>query len=73
MANPTGTAAPDQSSRIVTLGDEQFYIGESLWRTALRRLQRDKLTIIALVIIALLTLSTGVALADPDLKLKGQA
>lgn len=56
MAKPTVPATPDRSSRVLTLDDEQIYVSESLWRTALRRLRRDNLTLIALGLIALLTL-----------------
>ncbi len=52
MATPTTT----NNSKPVNLQEEEHYVSESLWATAMRRLRRDHLTQIALVTLTILTL-----------------
>ncbi len=44
------------TAKPVNLQEEEYYVSESLWATAMRRLRRDHLTQIAMVTIALLAL-----------------
>jgi peptide/nickel transport system permease protein len=48
--------ATTTNSKPINLQEEEHFVSESLWATAMRRLRRDHLTIIALVTIATLTL-----------------
>lgn len=55
MTQPLESGQTSPKSRVLVLEEEQ-YVSEALWRTALRRLRRDRLTIAALGILLLLTL-----------------
>ncbi len=59
MTDTTATSSMPQA-RILQLGEEAVY-SRSLWAEALRRILRDKLTLLALVILLLLTLACAFA------------
>jgi peptide/nickel transport system permease protein len=53
--------AADTNVKPVNLQEEEHYVSESLWATAVRRLRRDHLTLVAMVVLVLLTVLSALA------------
>jgi peptide/nickel transport system permease protein len=57
----SGSSTQASTTFIPSLEEEEAYVSESLWQTAMRRLRRDKLTLIAIGVLIFLTVISALA------------